>query len=62
LRSSIRLMAQLRCSATEAHVATGDYPMVMVAHPSVPANTIAGFITYAKINPRKISMASFGSG
>ena len=39
-----------------------DYPMVMVAHPSVPAKTIAEFITYAKANPRKISMASFGSG
>jgi tripartite-type tricarboxylate transporter receptor subunit TctC len=39
-----------------------DYPMVMVAHPSVPAKTVAEFITYAKANPRKISMASFGSG
>ena len=39
-----------------------DYPMVMVTHPSVPAKTIAEFITYAKANPRKISMASFGSG
>jgi tripartite-type tricarboxylate transporter receptor subunit TctC len=39
-----------------------DYPMVMVAHPLVPAKTIAEFITYAKANPRKISMASFGSG
>jgi tripartite-type tricarboxylate transporter receptor subunit TctC len=39
-----------------------DYPMVMVAHPSLPAKTIAEFISYAKANPRKISMASFGSG
>ena len=39
-----------------------NYPMVMIAHPSVPAKTIAEFITYAKANPRKISMASFGSG
>jgi tripartite-type tricarboxylate transporter receptor subunit TctC len=39
-----------------------DYPMVMAAHPSVPAKTVAEFITYAKANPRKISMASFGSG
>ena len=39
-----------------------DYPMVMVTHSSVPAKTIAEFITYAKANPRKISMASFGSG
>ena len=36
--------------------------MVMAAHPSVPAKTIAEFTTYAKANPRKISMASFGSG
>jgi tripartite-type tricarboxylate transporter receptor subunit TctC len=39
-----------------------DYPMVMAAHPSVPAKTIPEFIRYAKANPRKISMASFGSG
>ena len=39
-----------------------DYPMVMAAHPSVPAKTIPEFITYAKANPHKISMASFGSG
>jgi tripartite-type tricarboxylate transporter receptor subunit TctC len=36
--------------------------MVMAAHPSVPAKTIPEFTTYAKANPRKISMASFGSG
>jgi tripartite-type tricarboxylate transporter receptor subunit TctC len=39
-----------------------DYPMGMVAHPSVPAKTIAEFIAYAKANPCKVSMASFGSG
>jgi tripartite-type tricarboxylate transporter receptor subunit TctC len=39
-----------------------DYPMVMAAHPAVPAKNIPEFITYAKANPRKISMASFGSG
>jgi tripartite-type tricarboxylate transporter receptor subunit TctC len=36
--------------------------MVMAAHPAVPAKNIPEFITYAKANPRKISMASFGSG
>ena len=39
-----------------------DYPMVMLTHPSFPAKTIPEFIAYAKANPRKISMASFGSG
>jgi tripartite-type tricarboxylate transporter receptor subunit TctC len=39
-----------------------DYPMVMVAHPSVPAKTVAELITHARANPRKISMASFGTG
>ena len=39
-----------------------DYPMVLVAHPSVPAKTVAELIAYAKANPRKVSMASFGTG
>jgi tripartite-type tricarboxylate transporter receptor subunit TctC len=39
-----------------------DYPMVMVAHPSIPAKTVAEIIAQAKANPGKISMASFGTG
>jgi tripartite-type tricarboxylate transporter receptor subunit TctC len=39
-----------------------DYPMVMVAHPSVAAKTVAELIANAKANPRKITMASFGTG
>jgi tripartite-type tricarboxylate transporter receptor subunit TctC len=39
-----------------------DFPLVMVANPSVPAKTMAEFITYAKANPGKITMASFGTG
>jgi tripartite-type tricarboxylate transporter receptor subunit TctC len=39
-----------------------DYPMVMVAHPSVPAKTVAEIIAQAKANPGKVSMASFGTG
>ena len=38
------------------------YPMVLVAHPSVPAKTVAELIAYAKDNPGKVSMASFGAG
>src|SRR5262245_8922189 len=35
---------------------------VFLVHPSFPAKTVAEFITYAKANPGKISMASAGSG
>jgi tripartite-type tricarboxylate transporter receptor subunit TctC len=34
----------------------------MVIHPSVPANTVAEFIAYAKANPGKITYASAGMG
>ena len=34
----------------------------MVVHPSVPANTIAEFIAYAKANPGKLNFASGGIG
>jgi tripartite-type tricarboxylate transporter receptor subunit TctC len=37
-------------------------PLVMVVHPSVPANTVPEFIAYAKANPGKINMASPGNG
>ncbi len=39
-----------------------DFPMVMVAHPSVRAKTVAELISLAKASPGKISMASFGTG
>jgi len=37
-------------------------PYVMVVHPSVPARSVPEFIAYAKATPRKINMASSGTG
>src|SRR5689334_56814 len=34
----------------------------MVVHPSVPVNTVAEFIAYAKANPGKVAYASSGPG
>jgi tripartite-type tricarboxylate transporter receptor subunit TctC len=38
------------------------FPMVLVANPSVPAKTVAELIAYAQASPRKVTMASFGTG
>jgi tripartite-type tricarboxylate transporter receptor subunit TctC len=38
------------------------YPMVLIAHPSVPAKTVAELIAHAEANPGKVTMASFGTG
>lgn len=37
-------------------------PLVLVAHPSVPATTVQEFIAYAKTKPRQLNYASFGNG
>jgi tripartite-type tricarboxylate transporter receptor subunit TctC len=39
-----------------------DFPFVFVVNRSIPSKTVAEFIAYAKANPGKISMASFGAG
>jgi tripartite-type tricarboxylate transporter receptor subunit TctC len=38
------------------------FPMVLVAHPAAPAKTVTELIAYAKANPGKLTMASFGTG
>jgi tripartite-type tricarboxylate transporter receptor subunit TctC len=37
-------------------------PLVLAAHPSVPATTAQEFIAYAKTRPRQLNYASFGNG
>ena len=39
-----------------------DFPLVMVANPSLPAKSVGELIAYAKANPGKISIGSFGTG
>jgi tripartite-type tricarboxylate transporter receptor subunit TctC len=38
-----------------------ELPLVLSAHPSVPANTVPEFIAYCKANPGKVTVASFGA-
>jgi tripartite-type tricarboxylate transporter receptor subunit TctC len=37
-------------------------PLVLEVHPALPVNTVPEFIAYAKANPGKVTMASFGTG
>src|SRR5262245_4329888 len=50
----------IRDIAPVAGVFRGAY--VMVLNPSIPAKTVPEFIAYAKANPRKLNMASAGTG
>jgi tripartite-type tricarboxylate transporter receptor subunit TctC len=38
-----------------------ELPLVLVVNPDVPARTVAEFIAYAKTNPGKTNVASFGA-
>jgi tripartite-type tricarboxylate transporter receptor subunit TctC len=46
----------------EAVAGLVKYPLLMVANATLPAKTVAEFISYAKENRDKVSMASFGAG
>ena len=37
-------------------------PLVLEVHPALPVHTVPEFIAYAKANPGKLSLASFGTG
>jgi tripartite-type tricarboxylate transporter receptor subunit TctC len=37
-------------------------PLVLEVHPAVPVKTVPEFIAYARANPHKITMASYGTG
>jgi len=37
-------------------------PLVLVVNPSIPPDNLAAFIDYAKVNPDKVALASFGTG
>src|SRR5262249_44199299 len=50
----------IRDIAPVAGVLRGPY--VAVVNPSVPAKSVSEFIAYAKANPRKLNMASAGTG
>src|SRR5262245_13635479 len=50
----------IRDTAPVASIAS--IPLVIEVNPSVPAQTVREFISYAKANPGKINMASAGLG
>jgi tripartite-type tricarboxylate transporter receptor subunit TctC len=39
-----------------------DFPLVLLANPGFPPKTVAELVAYAKANPGKVSIGSFGTG
>jgi tripartite-type tricarboxylate transporter receptor subunit TctC len=39
-----------------------DFPLLLVVNPKLPVTTVAELIAYAKANPGKLSIGSFGTG
>jgi len=39
-----------------------ELPLLLVVNPSLPVKTVAEFVAYAKTNPDRINLASFGTG
>ncbi len=61
---TIPLLTKLQYDPIKSFVPIGQIAVnrfVMVAHPSVPFNTIAELIAYAKANPGKLNFGSSGS-
>lgn len=40
----------------------GEVPLLLVVHPSVPANSMSEFVVLAKSDPKKVAYASSGNG
>jgi tripartite-type tricarboxylate transporter receptor subunit TctC len=40
----------------------GSIPLMLVAHPAAPFNTVKELVAYGKANPGKLNYASFGAG